>query len=51
MSRATCNSIDKTMKIVKTNPKPSDLGLSPTQRTPVQARNWRILTAEAEAMK
>jgi hypothetical protein len=51
MSRASNTSIDETMMIVQTKPKPSDLSLSPTQRTPIQARKWRILAAEAEAKK
>jgi hypothetical protein len=46
------NSIDEAMKIVQMKPKPSDLGLLPTQqRTPIQFRKLRILASEEEAKK
>ena len=49
MSQTTDSGINST---VKATPKsPSALCLSPLQRTPLQARKWRTLAAQAEANK
>ena len=50
----TQNSVTTTNDISRSLPaqtEPSALYLSPTQRTPMQARKWRTLAAEAEAKK